>query len=257
MQRDKQIRYIHLDSTDSTNNWAKRHAHTLDPVQITCITALEQTAGRGRFQRRWISPKGENIYATLYFTLPKESSYLINLAQLLSLSCATVLESKGFHPQIKWPNDLLLSGKKIAGILCECLPHEKDLGIVLGIGINVNMTEKTLNTIDQPATSLLQLSGHVWTSEEILDPLLHLFLENLDQLQQQGFGPFVDPYNARLAFKNEEISCHLTHLPQEIPLRGRSLGVDREGRLELLLPSGEKIHLLSCDFEVIPKNLSQ
>lgn len=249
MQKNKNIHYIHFDTIDSTNNWVKKNAQDLDPRQITCVTALEQTAGRGRFHRHWISPKGQNIYATFYFTLPKESRYIENLAQLLSFSCATVLKSKGFSPQIKWPNDLLLERKKVAGILCEVVFFEEYIGIILGIGINVNMGEELLNAIDQPTTSLAQLSGHSWTFEQILDPLIKQFFTDLDRLKQEGFRAFADDYNALLAFKNEEIACQPLPSIEAKTLRGICLGVDDNGQLLLRLSSGETASLASCDFK--------
>lgn len=230
----KNIYYLHFDTIDSTNTWAKKNARTLDPHHLTCITALEQTAGRGRFQRSWKSGRGENITATLFFTLPKESPILSNLGQILSLSCAKVLEKRGFSPQIKWPNDLLLSGKKVAGILCEPVPLEKRLGVALGIGINVNMSEELLSGIDQPATSLAQLSGHIWDLEQILEPLLKQFLLDLDLLENQGFAPFQKEYQERLAFFGEKITCN----DGMQTMRGICHSITEEGRLNLLLPSG-------------------
>src|SRR5690348_7786351 len=119
MGTQKKIHYIHFDTIDSTNTWAKQHASSLDPEVLTCITTQAQTAGRGRFSRKWISPKGKNICATLYFTVPQDYPHVANLAQLLSLSCVQVLKSRGFDPQIKWPNDILLEKKKVGGVLCE------------------------------------------------------------------------------------------------------------------------------------------
>ncbi len=242
MPNSKNIYYLHFDTLDSTNTWAKNNIHTLDPNHLTCITALEQTAGRGRFQRRWLSPRGQNIYATLFFTLQRMSKVVINLSQVLSLSCAHVLKSKGFSPQIKWPNDLLLSGKKVAGILCESVAMENDqLGIILGIGINVNMTQELLNTLDQPATSLAQLSGHTWALEQILEPLLQQFLQDLERLTKEGFTPFIASYEELLAFRGQKITCSdgfQTH-------KGICHSINKEGRLNLLLDSG-KITTLSA-----------
>ncbi len=239
MSRLKNIYYIHFDTIDSTNTWAKKNASTLDADQLTCITAQEQTAGRGRFFRKWLSPKGQNIYATLYFCLPLNCSYLANLGQILSISCITVLKKQGFCPQVKWPNDILLEGKKVAGVLCETVTLEDRLGIALGMGINVNMTEELLDTIDQKATSLAQLSGQTWTLEHILDPILHQFMQDLDLLQTQGFEPFRFSYEQQLAFKGEMITCHDGHRN----IRGICHSINQDGRLNLLLPNGEKVLL--------------
>jgi BirA family biotin operon repressor/biotin-[acetyl-CoA-carboxylase] ligase len=235
MPQLKNIHYIHFDTIDSTNTWTKKHASTLDPNQLTCITALEQTAGRGRFFRKWLSPKGQNIYATLFFCLPRECPCIINLGQVLSLSSATVLKKKGFSPQIKWPNDILLEGKKVAGILCETVSFEDRIGIVLGIGINTNMSQELLDTIDQPATSLAQLSGQTWTLEQILEPVLKQFLNDLDTLLTKGFQSFSLSYENLLAHKGETIVCN-NGLKVT---KGICHSIDADGRLNLLLPDGQ------------------
>lgn len=233
MPRLKDIYFIHFDTIDSTNSWTKKNASTLDPNQLTCVTALEQTAGRGRFCRKWISPKG-NIYATLYFCLPRNCPYLINLGQVLSLSCVAVLKNKGFLPQIKWPNDILLEGKKVAGILCETVSFEDRIGIVLGIGINVNMRQDFLEIIDQPATSLSQLSGHTWTLEQIIEPILKQFINDLELLTSKGFEPFRPFYEELLAFKGEQISCS----DGIKTIQGICHSINSDGKLNLLLSDG-------------------
>ena len=232
----KNIYYIHFDSIDSTNTWAKQNAHLLDAREITCITAQEQTAGRGRHLRKWLSPKGDNIYATLYFCLPRNFSSLSNLGQILSLSCAKVLQEKGFAPKIKWPNDLLLEGKKVAGILCEAVSFEENLGIILGFGINVNMSEELLSKIDQPATSLAQLSGRPWQLEQILEPILQQFLEDLEKLKIGGFSPFQKTYESLLAYKDELICFH----DGADKIKGFCTSIGADGRLTMILESGEK-----------------
>ncbi|MBS0603469.1 MAG: biotin--[acetyl-CoA-carboxylase] ligase [Verrucomicrobia bacterium] len=235
MPRLKNIYYIHFDTIDSTNTWTKKNASTLDQNQLTCVTALEQTAGRGRFYRKWISPKGQNIYATLYFCLPRGCPQIINLGQILSLSCIAVLKKKGFSPQVKWPNDILLDGKKVAGILCETVSFEDRIGIVLGIGINVNMSPELLDMIDQPATSLSQLSGQTWTLEQIIEPVLKQFIKDLETLQEKGFEPFRATYEDLLAFKGSPISCN----DGLKTVKGVCHSINSDGRLNLLLPDGK------------------
>jgi BirA family biotin operon repressor/biotin-[acetyl-CoA-carboxylase] ligase len=239
MKNYKSVYYIHFDTIDSTNTWTKNNAHTLDPHQFTCVTAQEQTAGRGRRSRQWVSPKGQNIYATLYFCVPRKNTYTHNLGQVLSLSCSTVLKKKGFQPQIKWPNDLLLAGKKFAGILTETVEFEEHIGIVLGIGINVNMAGEWIRTIDQPATSLAQLSGQTWALEQILEPLLQQFINDLHLLQKEGFKAFHKQYVELLAYKDQPITCQ----DGRKTIQGIFHAIDEEGRLNLLLPSGEIVAL--------------
>ncbi len=181
--KTKNINYIHFDIIDSTNSWAKNNAHILDHEGFTCITAEEQTRGRGTNGRRWISPKGQNIYASLFFTVEPDFPHLKHLAQLMSFSCMKLLKELGYTAKMKYPNDVQIDGKKIAGILCETKILDKLLGIVLGVGFNVNMAEEILQSIDQPATSLSALSGKTWPLEQILDPLLFQFIEDLENLK--------------------------------------------------------------------------
>ena len=135
---------IHLDTIDSTNTYAKRECHRFAPDQITCITAEMQTAGRGRFQRKWLSPKGVNLYTTFYFRLPPQTLHLTSLAQVMAFTLASLLIEEKLHPKIKWPNDLMLNGKKIGGILCETTFHPDFIDIFLGVGLNVNMEKENL-----------------------------------------------------------------------------------------------------------------
>ncbi len=230
----KTICYIHFSTLDSTNNWAKANAHTFDPNQITCITALEQTAGRGRWLRKWVSPKGENLYASIYLCLARDFPYLSNLGQVLSFSCSKILKKRGFSPQIKWPNDILLSGKKVAGVLAEAIMFEDRIGIILGIGLNVNMSKELLQSINQPATSLAQLSDQNWAAQQILEALLKQFLKDLDTLQTKGFPPFVPAYEQLLAYKGQLITCH----DGLEPIKGVCRSVSRDGRLNLQLSDG-------------------
>jgi BirA family biotin operon repressor/biotin-[acetyl-CoA-carboxylase] ligase len=235
MSRLYPIDHIHFDAVDSTNTWTKKNSNLLDPNPLTCVTALEQTAGRGRFHRKWLSPKGRNIYATLFFCLPHKYPHMINLGQILSLSCIAVLKKKGFCPQIKWPNDILLDGKKVAGVLCETVFFEDRIGVVLGIGINVNMSKEWLDTIEKPATSLAQLTGQTWTPEQILEPVLKQFLKDLDTLHTKGFDPFRSVYEKLLAYKGELIVCN-----DGVKLiKGICHSMNPDGRLNLLLPDGQ------------------
>lgn len=232
--QDKNVDYIHFETIGSTNTWAKLNAHSFNPDKITCITTNVQTAGRGRFKRVWVSPKGKNILVTFFFTLPKNSPLLPHVGQVLGLSCATMLEHQGFFPEIKWPNDILLEGKKVAGILAEAATLDRSIGIVVGIGVNVNMEKTLVEAIDQPATSLAVISGKAFSVEDLNTLLVHQFIADLATLKSKGFAPFHEHYNKLLAHKGKKITCQAG----KTSVTGICLAVDLEGRLELQLPSG-------------------
>jgi BirA family biotin operon repressor/biotin-[acetyl-CoA-carboxylase] ligase len=201
------LSHHHFNSIDSTQNYAKAHAKEFDREGVTVITADEQTAGRGRFQRRWISPKGVNLYATFYFQIPVGSLHLTALGHVMTASLAQVLLDEGLAPKIKWPNDLLLNGKKVSGVLCETAFGPKNVAIFLGIGVNVNMERSELAQIDQPATSLQAEKGHYWDREKLQKKLESRFLQNLALFKNEGFAPFYNFFENLLAFKGEKIRC--------------------------------------------------
>lgn len=246
MNTSHSIEYIHFDTIDSTNTWVKTHWNQLDLHKITCVVAQEQTAGRGRQNRVWVSPKGKNLYATLFFSIPKEQNYLENIPQVLSLACAKLIQESHLAVAIKWPNDLLCEGKKIAGILTEAVSLPQGTGVVLGIGLNINMDSEELNAIDQPATSLAQLSGHPWNIDKTLQTLLSYFLRDLPLLQQEGFAPFKERYEALLANKGQKITVRLALGKKE----GICHSISQEGRLILQVGAKEWITLSSGEIEL-------
>lgn len=236
---------IELDVIDSTNTYAKKHSKQLSKTEITCITAEEQTSGRGRYQRKWISPKGVNIYATFYFTLPPDTLHIISLAQLMAISLANVLIHEGLNPEIKWPNDIRLSGKKLSGILCEMQFHPHIAEVFLGIGINVNLDEKSASEIDQPATSLLIETKKAWDKKSLLKKIQQQFVKDLEKFKEEGFSPFHKQFEKLLAFKGETIRC----------FDGRNVWVGvchsltEDGQLNLLLPDNTIHTVLSGDIK--------
>ncbi len=213
------IDYIELPVIDSTNTWAKEHSHELHPDPLICITANEQLAGRGRYKRTWDSPPDTNLYATFVFSLPPSFTASHNLAQVLSVSTTRVLKNLGFTPKIKWPNDILLNGKKCAGMLCEI---SQPLAI-LGIGLNINMP--SADHIDQPATSLLIESGREFSIQAIRSALAEEFAKDLEIFLKSGFTSFFDDYKQNLAYLGETVTCTVS-------------GERITGTLKDLLPDG-------------------
>jgi BirA family biotin operon repressor/biotin-[acetyl-CoA-carboxylase] ligase len=146
MLKKLKVKNVFLKKVDSTQTFAKENLKNFKEDVITCVTADEQTMGRGRFKRVWHSPKG-NLYSTFYLKLPSNTKDLTSLGQILALSLLEVLkEDKNLqNPQISWPNDILISDKKFSGVLCEIVFTNEFADIFLGIGINVNMDEKNLS----------------------------------------------------------------------------------------------------------------
>ncbi len=91
----------------------KEHLETFDRTKLTIVTADTQTGGRGRYGRKWVSPVGENIYTSFCFFINEDQEDPLSLTHLLAISIARVLENRGVSAQIKWPNDVLVSEKKL------------------------------------------------------------------------------------------------------------------------------------------------
>lgn len=189
---------IHFDSLISTNTWAKENALSFNPAAITLITASEQTAGRGRFNHHWFSPKNLNLYASFCFFVDRSFPYLSQLSIFFSLMTCYSLESLQFSPKIKWPNDLLLSEKKIGGVLCETTCIENRCCVVVGIGLNINMTIEELQNIDRPASSLKIESKKNYSIDAVLEVLQNTLVSNINRFLKEGFSPFFDEYESRL-----------------------------------------------------------
>ncbi len=225
---------VHFKLVDSTNNWVKSHAGEFKRKCVTLVTAEEQTAGRGRFNRQWVSPAGQNVYATFAFFLP-DFKDIPNIPQVLAISAAKVIESLGFQPKLKWPNDILLSNKKVSGILCETVSIEDLICVILGIGINVNMPPEMLSSIDRPATSLFAEDGRIREVEEITSAMQQRFSLDLQLFLKERFCIFLAEYRRYLKHQLNDI-IHF-HDNQKI-IQGRFKGINEDGSMNLELPDG-------------------
>lgn len=219
---------------DSTNTWAHQNLDQLEPNKVTCVIAEEQTKGRGRELREWVSPPG-NVYCTFCFQLAKDTRNVPSVAQVIGYSAALVLQKYKLYPQIKWPNDVLIDGKKIAGILCETIFNKDHVQVLLGIGLNVNLEQTVIDEIDQPATSMSLELGKSFSVEEIYVELREQFLKDLETFKKNNFSPFQTPIQSMLAYKGQEIE--LTR-GKEI-ISGICHSVSCAGELNIELDSGE------------------
>jgi BirA family biotin operon repressor/biotin-[acetyl-CoA-carboxylase] ligase len=204
---------LHFSEIDSTHLYAKKHLEELFNA-YTLITASRQTSGIGRKGDAWIS-RGENLLATFVFPLPKHD--IQNLGQLLAFSVIKILEKFALEPKFKWPNDILINYRKVAGILTEV--HEQM--VILSIGLNVNMDKDILDDIKTPATSLSNELRHVQSLKSLKSEVNKKFFSDLEQFKISGFKPFYPAFHAKLAFIGKIAKC--------------SQGI---GKIDSLLPDG-------------------
>jgi BirA family biotin operon repressor/biotin-[acetyl-CoA-carboxylase] ligase len=201
------MKIIRLEETESTNSYAKSHIDTLTDKDV--IIAKRQSAGRGRLSRSWVDLGEGNLFLT-FVLKPSETFNEIypNLTQYLSVVLSKILEVYGVEPQIKWPNDVLINGKKIAGILAETVMSNGKLkGIALGIGVNLNAKQNDIDNIpDKIATALnVELNKSI-NINEFLDKIIDEFFKNYDKFLKDGFVLIKDEYIKRNCFLGKDIS---------------------------------------------------
>ncbi len=224
-------------------DYTKKHFFEYNPHDITIVDAEEQTQGRGRFGRKWISPKGKNIYATFYFRLDIDQLHLCSLAQLMTLSTARVLLQEEVEVEIKWPNDILVQNQKIAGVLCETKLEKSHIDIFLGLGINLDIKENILKAIEKPASSLEKQTNRAWEKEDLLNKIIHQFIDDLKIFKKQGFSPFLNALDNLLAYKGQTIIC----TDGKNTYEGICHSLNSEGMLNLYLPEKKLLTLHSAE----------
>lgn len=197
---------ISLERVESTNLYAKEHLSEI--TDRTVVHALSQTAGRGRLQRKWVDLGEGNLFMS--FVLKPSNSFdevYSNLTQYLSLKLCKILELYGIEPQIKWPNDVLINGKKIAGILSETVMQGSNFkGLILGIGVNLWASEECVKQITDKAVTALNLEiGKKVDCDEFREILCNGFFKDYETFLTEGFEFIKSDYINRACFLDKEI----------------------------------------------------
>ena len=197
---------VALEEVHSTNSYALEYLSSFD--DRTVIYTPHQNCGRGRYNRKWICDDTENLYMSIVLKPEKKSFPFPNLTQYLSVILCKVLEEKfGINPSIKWPNDILVDGAKISGILAETgMSNNKIDGVVLGLGLNVNLKQETIDKIDQKATSIFVLKNRNYDIENVAKMICEKFFSEYEKFIDSGFGYIKDEYIKRCNFLGQKIS---------------------------------------------------
>ena len=178
------ITSYHFSTVDSTNNFAKRELHHFDQEGWTLISADEQTQGRGSHAKRWISPPKKNLYLTIVFFTDVSEDPLF-FTKVASVALVELCALYSVKARIKWPNDIFIDHRKIAGILIESKEISKKQAIIIGMGLNVFMDQEEVERISQPATSLALESNLAFSIEKIKDQLVEIFITSLNLRKEQ------------------------------------------------------------------------
>ena len=221
-------RLVALQSVGSTNDEAARLAEA-GAAEGTVVWAREQTGGRGRRGRAWASPVG-NLYSSTILRPDCPAARAAELGFVAALAVADILPA-GRSVRLKWPNDVLVEGGKVAGILLESAIGQAGTvqHVVAGIGVNVALAPR-LPEMRYPGAAL---GGSV---ERALEKLAASLAERLAEWRREGFGPVREAWLAKAGPLGADVDVKLG---DEL-VRGRFGGIDREGALLLETPSGPR-----------------
>jgi BirA family biotin operon repressor/biotin-[acetyl-CoA-carboxylase] ligase len=234
----------YFKETESTNIIAREIAGSVE--EGTVVIAESQTGGRGRMGRKWISPEG-GIWLSIIIKPKIQPLYASRITLLAGVSVAKTIRSYGLPAKIKWPNDVLMNGKKVCGILTE-IEAEIDLidFCVVGIGIDANVdTESFPEEFRETSTSLKKELGSEINRVEFVQRLLEEFESLYLKFQKDGFSPVLEEWRNMSATIGEWVKI----TTQARTIYGEAIGVDSEGALVLETGDGklEKIVAGNCE----------
>jgi BirA family biotin operon repressor/biotin-[acetyl-CoA-carboxylase] ligase len=229
------IRYF--DSIGSTNDeglaWAANDARDL-----SLVVANEQTAGRGRLDRPWFTPPSSALALSIILRpTADEKPHLSRTVGLAALAVADTIGMLGLAPQIKWPNDILLNGRKVAGILIESVWSGEDVDcVVIGIGVNVaKQAVPSTDVLRFPAISL----EHVLGEAPDRNKLLHNILASLISLRPHMHSDsFMKSWEKLLAYYGKQVQVEMGG---EQSVTGKIIGLESDGSLKLSDENGKTV----------------
>ena len=247
------VRYY--GSIGSTNDEAARWA-SRDTPHLSLIVADEQTAGRGRLGRRWFTPAGTALAFSLVlrseFLPVSQTDRLLAITRLTALGtvavCSALSQSYDLAPRIKWPNDVLLAGRKTSGVLAEAYwQGEKLQAVILGIGINVARNSMPPEEgLRFPATCVEAILGQSVDRWALLVGVLKKLVGWLPRLFSAEFISYWDDH---LAYRGEQVRIFNDN---NSPLEGQILGLDEQGALRLCTSDGQVIALQTGEIHLRP-----
>lgn len=225
-----------FDSIDSTNAEALRAIERLQAAPFV-VLAERQIAGRGRRGRKWASPFAENIYYSLVLRIEGGMRQLEGLSLVVGLAVMQVLRELGvLGVGLKWPNDVLVGQKKIAGILLELVGDPADVcHVVLGVGINVNM--QMTEEVDQQWTSMRLQAGRAFDRNRLVAELGVTLQKYLERHRVGGFSAIQAEWEQNHLWQGRSVSL-IAGVNQ---VDGEVLGIDSQGALRLKVSGVERV----------------
>ncbi len=229
-------RVVSLPSIDSTSSYVAREWHKSPGKALVCV-AEHQAKGRGRKGRKWISPFASNLYFSLGINLPFGLNALGGLSLTIGICLAKVLNPyTSAAVKLKWPNDLLIEGKKLAGILVEASGDNIDQSFInIGIGLNWQMSKT--QAVGQDWCNLKDYMAHKVDRNELLVKILLAFDACLQDYCANGFTSFSEKWRDYSAFIDQTIVIET----RQGKILGKEIGINDKGAIRVATDEGEKL----------------
>jgi BirA family biotin operon repressor/biotin-[acetyl-CoA-carboxylase] ligase len=233
---------------DSTQRLARDLARAGAP-EGTAVVAERQTAGRGRLGRQWHSPAGVNLYCSVILRPRLAPAAVPRLALVAGVAVAVAVEeTAGRRPAIKWPNDVLLDGRKVAGVLTEMDAEvERVAHVIAGIGVNLNAPRTAFPPdLRAKATSLRLATGRPVDRAAFTGRLLAALEARYDRFVSEGFASVRAEWESYSCLTGAEVCVAAPEGEQ----RGRALGLDADGALRLRTAAGAEVRIVAGEVTV-------
>tara|TARA_B100001063_G_C16758678_1_gene554676 strand:+ start:78 stop:1103 length:1026 start_codon:yes stop_codon:yes gene_type:complete len=226
-----------LLNTDSTNSYLLDKASDHMGKRYA-VLAEKQESGRGRRGRTWVSPFGKNIYLSMLWSFSGGIGSLEGLSLVIAIAVERALTDLGVDDaKLKWPNDVYLNNKKLAGILLEVSgEYSGHCQVVIGIGLNIKLSDYDAESIDQPWAQLSEYLGNVDRNTIAATMISHL-IKAVEQFDKEGFKSFKDYWVSRDAFINQEVDLILPNKTRS----GIAKGINTKGEFLLQTDLGLEI----------------
>jgi BirA family transcriptional regulator, biotin operon repressor / biotin---[acetyl-CoA-carboxylase] ligase len=242
------VRLQVLDEVDSTSTRLLSLAAAGAPTG-TCLAAEFQTAGRGRRGRTWVSSLGGSLTFSLLWRFERGAGHLGGLSLAVGLAVARALASCGVErAQVKWPNDVVVDLRKVAGLLVETSGEMAGPSVaVIGVGVNYRLADSVVDRIDQPVIDVSRASVRTVARGELLARLLAELERVLASFEREGFAPLRAPWLALHAYQGRRVRV----LPAgEAPYDATVTDVAPDGALLVTLDSGRSLALSSAELSL-------
>lgn len=239
-----------LEKTSSTNDYLKNKIKEKGNIHV-CLSET-QSAGKGRLERKWHSPFAKNIYLSMLCPFDKDISALNGLSLVVGLAvCRAIHNTVSLAKQslkIKWPNDILLLGDKLAGSLIEIQAESNgSCQVIIGVGVNVNMRQALHEHIDQSWNSLMKLGNKYLNRNDLACEIIDNLIDYLEKFSSLGLSAFSSEWDSMDHLSGSQIAV----ITGSRKITGKYTGINHQGHLKIKNEAGEVLLLSSGDTTIL------